>query len=258
MGICWQPRATMLGVWQIPTFKELLHLKHHGVADMAQMSHGMYLPRAGSDIPLTLISEVAFSPDGRTLAITDLDRTASVWNVQTGQEMCHMIGEPLVNAFAFSPDGKMMATISKKGAIIWDLLQTGQELQTLNVNGYLREWAFNKNRTKMAIDSFNETSSIHALETWDVNAWQQIWHKNTNYSATMSFSPDGKMLLVACSDGVIKFLDVLTGNEIHRFDQSGPISYAVFSPDEKMLLVACSDSVIKILDVPTYIPQVEL
>ena len=57
------------------------------------------------------VGSVAFSPDGKTLAIGDEDGTVRLWDVVTGQQ----IGSPLnskdgpVDSVAFSPDGKTLA-----------------------------------------------------------------------------------------------------------------------------------------------------
>ena len=54
-----------------------------------------------------MVSAVAFSPDGKTVLTGSLDKTARLWDANTGQP----VGPPLphqgfVYAVAFSPDGR--------------------------------------------------------------------------------------------------------------------------------------------------------
>ena len=57
------------------------------------------------------VSSVAFSPDGKILAIGDRDGTVRLWDLATGRQL----GSPLsskdgpVGSVAFSPDGKTLA-----------------------------------------------------------------------------------------------------------------------------------------------------
>ncbi len=69
-----------------------------------------------------IVRAVVFSPDGKWLATASADRTARIWDAQTGQELRLLRGHTRwVQAVAFSPDGRWLATASdERTARIWD------------------------------------------------------------------------------------------------------------------------------------------
>ena len=57
------------------------------------------------------VTDLAFAPDGRTLATTSVDKTVRLWSVASGQELLVLDGHTgWVRAVAFSPDGRMLAS----------------------------------------------------------------------------------------------------------------------------------------------------
>ena len=71
------------------------------------------------------INDVAFSPDGKTIASASSDGTIKIWDVQQARLMHTLEGhEGPVNAVAFSPDGERLASASRDKTIkIWDARQ---------------------------------------------------------------------------------------------------------------------------------------
>src|SRR6516162_4943192 len=79
-----------------------------------------------------VVTSVAYSPDGKTLASGSRDKTIKLWEVATGKEQATLKGHTgEVWSVAYSPDGKTLASGSWDATIkLWDV-QTGQERATL-------------------------------------------------------------------------------------------------------------------------------
>jgi len=66
---------------------------------------------------------MAFSPDGKLLAIAAGDGTVRLWKPATGQAVGALPAEPggRVNAVAFSPDGRLLASADGDGTVrLWN------------------------------------------------------------------------------------------------------------------------------------------
>jgi hypothetical protein len=66
---------------------------------------------------------VAFSPDGRFLALSDADGVVRLLEAETGSPLLHRQGtDGAVESLAFAPDGKRLAAGYRNGtALIWDV-----------------------------------------------------------------------------------------------------------------------------------------
>jgi serine/threonine protein kinase/WD40 repeat protein len=79
---------------------------------------------------------LAFSPDGKLLAVANLDHTISLWDLPRREQFSALRGHrEMVYDVAFSPDGEWIATGSLDYTVrIWET-RTGQNIATLSGNG---------------------------------------------------------------------------------------------------------------------------
>jgi len=67
-------------------------------------------------------NSIAFSPDGKTLAVGNGDETVGLWDVATRKRITDLPGHIGLTTVAFSPDGKLLAVGNYDGTIkLWDV-----------------------------------------------------------------------------------------------------------------------------------------
>lgn len=71
------------------------------------------------------VENVCFSPDGRTIASANWNRTVTVWDVSAIEPLSIVAGHgSVVNEVSFSPDGRTIASASTDGTVLlWDVPQ---------------------------------------------------------------------------------------------------------------------------------------
>ena len=92
-----------------------------------------------------LVSSVAFSPDGQTLATSSADKTIKLWDPATGRPRATLTGHTAwVTRVAFSPDGRRLVSASDDMTVrLWDVT-TAREVGILRgqTGSYIRSLAF--------------------------------------------------------------------------------------------------------------------
>ncbi len=220
-------------LWDVGTGKKRLHyqLKGEGYADAA----------------------VAFSPDGRMLAVAAGDGTIILRDLIADQERLRIRGvDKQVWVLAFSPNGKRLAGRVFDSAIsVWDVA-TGRELANLTEahRSAVSLIAFTANGNTLATASDDAT-----IRLWDVATGRQRFKLGHDYWVrAIALSPDGKTIASSGLDDTVRLWDVVTGKQLQRLPghgKSGGYRSLAFSVDGKNLASWGDDWQLRVWEVDT-------
>ena len=200
---------------------------------------------------------IVFSPDGRRVATGSWDKTARIWDAETGNPM----GEPLIHSswvqtVAFSPDGRHIATACHDAsARIWDV-ETGQPVGEPMKHSEIVRWvAFSPDGRRVAT-----VCDDRAARIWDAESCQPVCEPMKHAGRVMNFvfSPDGRTVATASEDSSAQIWDAHTGLPIgDRMKHASLVYRIVFSPDGRRVATASSDRTARIWDAGTGLPVSE-
>jgi WD40 repeat protein/basic membrane lipoprotein Med (substrate-binding protein (PBP1-ABC) superfamily) len=212
------------------------------------------------------IFRTIISPDGSLMATGFDDGSAKTYNISTvlaeafkgkssdtfgleevNKYCCH---SAQVNDLVFSPDGVILATASDDHTVkLWDVA-TGQELQTLT--GYasgVEAVILTSNGTQVATYS---SASIQISDLTEKPAREVAVIDVRSGIEDFKFSPDGKRIAVALSNGTVVVFDALTGEKIYSMrPQFGQVSSIAYSPNGAWLATAGGGDSIDLWDANT-------
>ncbi|MBN2362420.1 MAG: protein kinase [Deltaproteobacteria bacterium] len=202
------------------------------------------------------IYDVAYAPDGRTVAVASQDKTVYLFDVETTAVRVLRGSEDQLTALAFSPDGKRLASGSGSGEIrIWDLAQGS--VRPLRGHG-TTVWrlAFSPDGKQLASASWD-----NSVRLWDVESGSH--HKSllghTDKVFSVAYSRDGALLATGSSDKTIRIWELPGGSLLRVIGGHGAeISAVDFDATGKRLVSAGYDGTVRVWDVATGAQQLVL
>jgi WD40 repeat protein len=187
---------------------------------------------------------VAFSADGKTLAVVHQHREIQIHDFPSGKlrfsfpvppsPYANRLGEePLQYRVSFSSDSKMLFLTTYYGTIHrWDL-KTGKAMPALqgHIGAAASVHTMPDGRTIVT------TGADGLIRRWDSQRGKELT-KLDGYVGRIhtAYSPDGRFAAVGDERGRLDFWDAHSGRRLRVLQQKGPaVSGLVFSPDSRSL-----------------------
>ena len=197
--------------------------------------------------PLSVMRSVAFSPDSQFLVSGSDDWKVRVWDVELGNVRNTWEHALMVTSVVFSRDGTLVASGSVDGVVKltdWDKAHVRWQSRVPPGSVSL---AFGPKGERMVVSSGQRDST--RLTVFDVASGTELMTQPIDVLAIVSatFTPSGRQIVTAGTDGFICVWDIETKELTHSFRaHAGPVYHAIFSPDGKQLATIGEDGFSKL------------
>jgi WD40 repeat protein len=223
----------------------------------------------------SVIQNVAFSGDSKSVATVGHDGAISMREIATGLEVWQGNAKPAVTAMAVSPDGKFLATVgdvvSVRRAVDGGVVHESEPGDQIVV------MSFSSDGSKLALGggdgnvflldiASGQLRKISTYESWvvgvgfsldgrylasavfdgsstltDVGSGKQIALKFPDAIMTMALSPDAKYI-TAGGDAMARVWEFANGQEVARIVHGAEVKSVAFSRDGKYLATGSADN----------------
>ena len=206
----------------------------------------------------TVLSRVAYSHDGRRLAVSTApelltrasDKIAIILDAETGAPQVILRGhDGHVMTAAFSFDGRYVVTGSTdEDARVWDAT-TGQLVHVLvGHTSYVNHASFSPDGTRILTASSDLTARI-----WDATTGLEIRRfkaEDAINPMTAAFSPDGSLVATGGNDSRARIWDARSGKLIHTLvGHASMVGVVSFSMDGREVVTGSFDGTVRAWDV---------
>ena len=203
---------------------------------------------------------VAFSPDGRYLAVGGDDMVVIVFDTVTWEEVHELYGHTgSILCLDFSPDSRFLASGSGTDKVIpqnagenttriWDV-EDGSEILALegHRDGVLGvKWSHSG--AMLATVSDDRT-----VRLWSFPAGQVLQNMtgHTSGALDVDWSPDDSKILTGSRDYKAKVWDTATGTLLATWNDNNCVRSVDFHPTAELAAISCVDLTLKIRDTRT-------
>jgi WD40 repeat protein/DNA-binding SARP family transcriptional activator len=181
--------------------------------------------------------DTALSPDGRTLAVTQVDGSVDLLDARTLETRSSVRAQrrPALGV-DFSPDGRLLAVTGDGARVtLWDTGTLARAAELKGLSGFSQEVVFSPDGRLVAAGG--DVDGKQRVLVWDVRSRRPTGVELDVYGASLAFSPDSRLLAANGLEDPVEVRDMRTGRVVARLRTGDAVRTVAFSPDGRLLAV---------------------
>lgn len=191
------------------------------------------------------VSRVAYSPDGKWLAIGTDNGEIFLWDAVSRTQQAQLPGhQDKIFCLRFSPDGTLLGSGSwDKTARIWSV-GSGRQVAELATGAKVGDVVFRPDGQRLLVGSFDWKARL-----WDFKA-EEISVMDTGSSVTqVAFAAAGKRIVTLSRGGHLRLWDADSGSVLKLLgDSQGHVNRIALSPDGSVIAAGSHDGSLGLWD----------
>jgi WD40 repeat protein len=229
------------------------------------------------------INKIQRNRDRTKFVTADAGGKACVWSMADGSQFFCTKQQGSLSEAAFSSDGKILVTASDLGDVILWAADTGAKLKSFHYNGKIldlnvapKDSLLGMGRSdgyglidmnsmtiaydyegpdvrKIDIDPFGKYMAL-AMADGDISLWEMftsntpagLKHKSA-MAVDVTYSPDGRWVVSAGTDGMARVLDVRDGRT-YSIVHGDSVQFVAFGPDDSWFVTVSDDGFVRVID----------
>jgi small GTP-binding protein len=199
-----------------------------------------------------VVLNLAFDPEGRTLASGSRDGTVKLWGVASGKLLRTLGGHKhYVWSVAFDSAGRTLASGSSDGTVkLWEVA-SGKLLRTLEWRGgYVCSVALDPEGRTLASGGTDKT-----VKLWEVVSGKLLrtLEGAKDYVWSVAFDPAGRTLASGSGDNTVKLWEVASGKLLRTLEgHTSSVDAVAFSVDGRLLASKGNDRTLRLWSCETW------
>ncbi|MBW2701559.1 MAG: protein kinase, partial [Deltaproteobacteria bacterium] len=195
------------------------------------------------------VAGLAFSPDGKRLAVAGQDKIIQIWSVAEGRPIRQLIGhERPIWDLAYHPSGKWLASAGKDASLrVWDLTSGKEHLRITDHGVVLMAVAYSADGSMLAAGGREGMVGV-----WRATDGEPLFRFEGHQGTCMdvAFSPDGRWLASAGRDHSVRLWPLVEGPKPRVLvGHRDTVKALAFSPDSSRLVSGSFDQRLLLWDV---------
>lgn len=201
-------------------YPEIIEINRNGTSALLKRNGRIAVINTEDDSELSSYqkdrtSRAIFCPDGRNV-LTYKNGNGQLEYLEKSVAF-EKVTQNDISAVCISDDGRYAVSGGLEKIFLWDMKTGKLEARLKSDISYIGSVKFSADGRFLAVCGSRGSEKAGMFELWDVSGGKQIFAENLENISDVSFSPDGTLLVVSCSNAGMVQGHLESNSEIHAF-----------------------------------------